>query len=73
MVFLDAIPSQVSPVWTVYSGRQVEFVPLARDGVGVAALALELLAWVAQFGGLNGVPCGALRQTLVPVRRSEQL
>ncbi len=46
--------------------------PEARDGAGVAALVLEGLVWVEQFGALNGVPCGAVRQTLLPVRRFEQ-
>ena len=64
---------QVSPVFAVYSDAQVEFVPEARDGEGMLALVLEVLFVVGQTGVLNGVPCGGLRQTLVPKRRFEQL
>lgn len=66
----DAMLEQVSPVFAVCSGRQVGFVPGARDGSDTPE---PVLFWAEQRGALKGVPCGAVRQTLVPKRRFEQL
>ena len=66
-----AMPMQSSLVLTVYSGSQVRLVPEARDG-GAPAVVVEALLWAEQFGALNGVPSGALRQTFLPERRFEQ-
>ena len=63
---------QSSPVWAAYSGWQVVLVPEAMDDGEALALVLEALLWAGQGGGLNGVPSGALRQTLLPARRFEQ-
>ena len=49
-------------------------VPGARDGGGVSALVVvEVVFEAEQSVGLNGVPKGAVRQTLSPARRFEQL
>ena len=65
--------SQVSPVFATSSGRHVGRVPGAMDGWAMFALVLEVLLWAGQDGGLNGVPCGAVRQTFPPEKSCEQL